>query len=173
MLTSHTERNTGPWVGNATFPLENGCLTEGIMLRTFILRFTLKNSYSEEIKFDMIWTSAGFLSSYPPWVINGACWWPTSGDQDPPSPLQHSVPPGLNHAVRRQQMQCTQFTCQKPDVQERANCCDCALLFPASWAGAVFAPPVDITNIPRNGGLIQMHTGYSSLEHHHFRKCYS
>lgn len=137
MLTSHTERNTGPWVGNATFPLENGCLTEGIMLRTFILGFTLKNSYSEEIKFAVIW-KLGFPSFYPHCVINKACWWPTRGNWGPPSPLQHSVSPGLKHAVRRQQMQRTQFTCQKPDVQKRVNCCGCAPFFPAqpSWSSS-------------------------------------
>lgn len=42
MLTSHAERNTGLWVGNATDLLENGCLTEGIVIKTFILRFTLR-----------------------------------------------------------------------------------------------------------------------------------
>lgn len=42
MLTSHAERNTGLWVGNATYFMENGRLTEGIMYKTFILRFTLR-----------------------------------------------------------------------------------------------------------------------------------
>lgn len=42
ILTSHAERNTGLWVGNAAYLMANGHLTEGIIFKTFILRFTLR-----------------------------------------------------------------------------------------------------------------------------------
>lgn len=53
MLTSHTERNTCLCVGNATYLLENGRLTEGIMFKAF--KIYLKNSHFKESQFDKIW----------------------------------------------------------------------------------------------------------------------
>lgn len=53
MLTSHTERNICLCVGDAIYLLENGCLTEGIMYKTF--KIYLKNSHFKESKFDKIW----------------------------------------------------------------------------------------------------------------------
>lgn len=53
MLTSHTERNICLCVGDAIYLLENGCLTDGIMFKTF--KIYLKNSHFKESKFDKIW----------------------------------------------------------------------------------------------------------------------
>lgn len=50
MLISHAGRNTGLWVGNATYLLENGRLTEGIMFKAF--QIYLKNPHFKENKFN-------------------------------------------------------------------------------------------------------------------------
>lgn len=61
MLTSHTERNTCLCVGNATYLLENGRLTE-VTFKTF--KIYLKNSHFKESKFDKIWKNK-FMLGFP------------------------------------------------------------------------------------------------------------
>lgn len=72
MLTSHAERNTGLWVGNATYLTENQRLTDGIIFKTFILRFTLRIHILK--KASLIWSEKpslcwGSLVPHPPLAI--------------------------------------------------------------------------------------------------------
>ena len=135
MLTSHAERNTGLWVGNATYLSENGRLTERIMFKTFILRFTLRihilkrASWIRSEKTNSCW---GSPVPHPPlailleWLVHD----PEAATKISPRPCNTQALQALN-TVRRQERQHTHLACPKPGVQDWVNCCQNPQLFPA------------------------------------------